>query len=136
MVGTTDRSMAAISWAWLRRKTRHAWLGGASPLDHVFGDTRLRDLKTELEQLAVEAWRSPKWVLHAHPPDQRAQFGLDLWPPSPSTRFPTPVAAKAGPVPTHERLGPNDCENLQDRRKPAIQLDQEPAIIVREPDAT
>jgi hypothetical protein len=39
-------------------------------------------------------------------------------------------------VPTHERLGPDDCENLQDRRKPAIQLDQEPAIIVREPDAT
>jgi hypothetical protein len=31
---------------------------------------------------------------------------------------------------------PNDCENLQDRRKPAIQLDKEPAIIVREPDAT
>jgi hypothetical protein len=29
-------------------------------------------------------------------------------------RLPTPVAAKAGPVPTHERLGPDDCENLQD----------------------
>src|SRR5882672_11319709 len=26
----------------------------------------------------------------------------------------TPVAAKAGPMPTHERLGPDDCENLQD----------------------
>jgi hypothetical protein len=46
------------------------------------------------------------------------------------------VAAKAGPVPTHERLGPDDCENLQDKRKPAIQLDQEPAITVRKPDAT
>lgn len=33
-------------------------------------------------------------------------------------------------------LGTDDCENLQDRRKPAIQLDKEPAIIVREPDAT
>jgi hypothetical protein len=39
-------------------------------------------------------------------------------------------------VPTDERLGPDDRENLQDRRKPAIQLDKEPAIIVREPDAT
>jgi hypothetical protein len=39
-------------------------------------------------------------------------------------------------VPTHERLGPNDRENLQDRRKPAIQLDKEPAIMVRGPDAT
>src|SRR3984893_5311780 len=39
-------------------------------------------------------------------------------------------------MPTHECLGPDDCENLQDKRKPAIQLDKEPAIIVREPDAT
>jgi hypothetical protein len=36
----------------------------------------------------------------------------------------------------HERLGPDDRENLQDRWKPAIQLDKEPAIIVRGPDAT
>ena len=27
-------------------------------------------------------------------------------------------------------------EDLQDRWKPAIQLDEEPAIMVREPDAT
>src|SRR5216684_8364950 len=32
--------------------------------------------------------------------------------------------------------GPDDCENLQDCWKPAIQLDKEPAIMVREPDAT
>jgi hypothetical protein len=38
-------------------------------------------------------------------------------------------------VPTHERLGPDYCENLQDRRKPTIQLDKEPAIMIREPDA-
>src|SRR6202048_2009680 len=35
-------------------------------LDHVFGDTRLRDLKPELEQFAVNAWRAPKRVLQAH----------------------------------------------------------------------
>jgi hypothetical protein len=50
-----------------------------------------------------------------------------------SLRF---VPRDAGPAPTHERLGPNDCENLKDERKPAIQLDKEPAIMVREPDAT
>jgi hypothetical protein len=37
-------------------------------------------------------------------------------------------------MPTHKRLGPDDRENLQDRREPSIQLDQEPAIAVREPD--
>jgi hypothetical protein len=36
----------------------------------------------------------------------------------------------------HERLGPDDCENLQDWWKPAIQQDKEPAIMVRQPDAT
>src|SRR6202011_2584937 len=36
---------------------------------------------------------------------------------------------------TKERLGPDDCENLQDCRKPAIQLDKETAIMVREPEA-
>jgi len=39
-------------------------------------------------------------------------------------------------MPTHERLGLDDRENLQDRRNPAVQLDEEPAIMVREPDAT
>ena len=37
-------------------------------------------------------------------------------------------------MPTHERLGTDDREDLQDRRKPSIQLDKEPAIVIREPD--
>jgi len=37
-------------------------------------------------------------------------------------------------MPTHERLGTDDREDLQDRRKPSMQLDKEPAIVVREPD--
>src|SRR3981189_1967387 len=55
--------------------------GRPASLDHVFGDTRLRDLKPELEQLTVDARRSPKRIVHAHPPDQYAQFRVDLWPP-------------------------------------------------------
>jgi hypothetical protein len=72
----------------------------------------------------------------AHPPDQDAQFRLDLRSPSPWARLPTPVAAKSGSVPTHERLGPDDCENLPDCWKPAIQLDKKQPIMVREPNAT
>src|ERR1700682_5897789 len=112
-------------------------LAGRRPsLDHVLGDARLRDLKPELEQFAVNAGRAPKRIFDAHPPDQRAQLRVDLRSPSQWARLPTPVAKKAGSMPTHERLGPDDCENLQDRRKPAIQLGKEPAIMVREPDAT
>jgi hypothetical protein len=43
-------------------------------------------------------------------------------------------AAKAGPMPPHERLRLDDRENLQNRRKPSIQLDQEPTVAVRQPD--
>src|SRR5680860_1701018 len=38
-------------------------------------------------------------------------------------------------MPTHERLGTDDREDRQDRRKPSIELDQEPAIVVRKPGA-
>ena len=34
-------------------------------------------------------------------------------------------------MPAHQGLGADDCENLQDRREPAIDLDEEPAIAVR-----
>src|SRR5467141_2482377 len=90
-------------------------LAGWPPsFDHVLGDARLRDLKPELEQFAVDAWRAPKRIFDAHPPDQHAHLRVDLRSPSPWARLPTPVAAKAGPVPAHERLGLDDCENLQD----------------------
>src|SRR3984893_15520087 len=112
-------------------------LAGRRPsFDHVLGDARLRDFKPELEQFAVDARRAPKRILHAHPTDQYAQLRVDPRSPSLWARLPTPVAAKAGPMPTHERLGPDDREDLQDRRNPAVELDKEPAIIVRKPDAT
>ncbi len=35
---------------------------------HVFGDTRLRDLKPELEQLAMDARRTPQRIVDAYLP--------------------------------------------------------------------
>jgi hypothetical protein len=84
------------------------------------GNARLRDIKPELEQFTVDTRRTPKQILHAHLPDQRAEVRLDLRPPSPSPRLPTPVAAKAGTMPPHERLRLDDREDLQNRRKPSI----------------
>ena len=84
----------------------------------------------------MDTWRAPKRIFDAHPPDQYAQLRLELRSPSPAARRPTPVSVKANSVPTHERLGPDDCENLQNCWEPAIQLDKEQAIMVRQPDAT
>src|SRR5258708_971418 len=123
-------------WSMITQEGSPSLAGWPPSFNHVLGDARLRDFKPELEQFAVDAWRAPKRIFDAHPADQYAQLRVDLRSPSLWARLPTPIAAKAGPVPTHERLGPDDGENLQDWWKPAIQLDKEPAIMVREPDAT
>src|SRR3977135_3881957 len=79
---------------------------------------------------------SPKQILRAHLSDQRAQFNLDSWAPSSPPRFPTPIATKAGPVPTHQRLRMDNRNDLQDRWKPSIHLDEEPAVVVGRLSAT
>ena len=66
---------------------------------------------------------------------KNAQLRADLRPPSKRARLPTPVPTKAGPMPTDEGLGTDDRNDLQDRRKPSIQLDEEEAITIRKPDA-
>jgi len=77
----------------------------------------------------------PERVLDAHLRISRPQFRVDLRPPAKRARLPTPAPTKAGLMPTHERLGTDDHEDLQDRWKLAIQLDKEQAIVVRKPDA-
>src|SRR3954451_12062259 len=56
-------------------------VGRPAPLDHVFGNARLRHIKPKLEQFAMDTWRAPKRIFDAHLPDQRAQSRLDLRPP-------------------------------------------------------
>src|SRR6266404_977275 len=108
---------------------------GARPV-HPIRDARLSDLETELEQLAMDARRTPQRIVNAHPPDQRAQVHVDLRSTSKRARFPTPVPTEADPMPTYEGLGPDDRDCLEDRWEPSIQHDQEQAMPIRELDAT
>src|SRR5262245_59040458 len=99
-------------------------LGGRPrSLDHVFRDARLSDFKAELEQLTMDTGGAPQRIVNAHLPDQGAQVRVDLRTASKAAGFPTPVSAKAGPVPAHEGRGLDDRYGLQHRRKPPIQLD-------------
>src|SRR6185437_8230576 len=133
MVGTMNRSMAAMSGAWLRRKVFHPWLGGLRRLTMYLATL---DCATSNPSLSSSPWMrgAPQsgFSLRAHLPDQRTQFRLDRRSPSPSTRLPTPIATKAGPMPTYQRFGSNNHENRKDRREPAIELNEEPAVVVRE----
>src|ERR1700694_2745094 len=87
-------------------------------------------LNPSSSSFAVDAWRTPKLVLRAHLPDQRAQFYLDSRAPSPRVRFPTLIATKAGPMPPHQRFRLDNRNDLQDRWKPSIHLDEEPVVVV------
>jgi hypothetical protein len=123
-------SMAANVRRVVAQKGAPALAWWSASLDHVLGDGRLGDLEAELEQFAVDAWRSPKRVLPVHPLDQSPEVRLDRRPRE--RDLTAPVATKTGPMPMHERLGTDNREHLQDRWKPSIQLDKEPAIVVRE----
>ena len=81
----------------------------------------------------MDARRSSKRILDAHPTDQCTEVRLDLWLPSPRARLSMPIATKASTMPTHERLGLDFVRTCRIRRNPSIQLDQEPAVIVRQP---
>src|SRR5262245_12732120 len=76
----------------------------SSVFDHVFGDGRLCDLKAKLEELAVDARGAPQRVLHAHLPDEIAQFTIDLRPTRPMSGFPAPESSEACAMPAQDRL--------------------------------
>src|SRR5450755_4010922 len=117
MVGTTNRSMAAMSGAWLCKKVRHRWLGGPRRLTMYLATL---DCATSNPSLRSSPWMrgAPQSGFSMLIRRISARLRLYLGATSPSTRFPTPVTAKADLVPTQERLGPNDREYLQDRWKP------------------
>src|SRR5262249_25541539 len=135
MVGTTNKSMAAICSAWLRRKVLQRWPAGVTFLGHVLGDGRLSHRKAELEQFAMNGAPQSKFSTIIRRIKARKSALICGRPPQ-VPRFPTPIAAKTGTMPAHQRLGPDDRDHLEDRRKPAIQLDEEQAIAVRELDPT
>ena len=84
----------------------------------------------------MDARRPPKLVLRTHLPDPRAQFVLDWRTPSPRVRFPTPIAPKACPMPPNQRFRLDNRNDRQDRWKPSIHLDEEPAVVVGRLSAT
>jgi len=53
MVGTTNKSMAAMSGAWLRKKVRHPWLGGPRRLTMYLATL---DCATSTPSLSSSPW--------------------------------------------------------------------------------
>src|SRR5262249_7523925 len=81
-VGTTNRSMAAIACAWLRKNVFQV-CDGDPPRTMYFETVDWATSKAEHQQLAVDPRCSPPRVFLAHPSDEIAQLSIDLWPPCP-----------------------------------------------------
>ena len=62
----------------------------------------------------------------------RPRIAADLRAASRGAGFPAPVAAKPCAMPAHKGLWPDDHHGLEDRWKPAIQLDEKQTIAVGE----
>src|SRR5258708_7837191 len=81
---------------------------------HPTRDRSLRDIKAEHEKLAVEAWRSPRWVLNDHPENQFLNLLRRLSSPDrpPDLGNQLPVQTESAPVPTHHGFGRDRNEGL------------------------
>ena len=103
--------------AWLRKNVPQLCPDGSLFLTMYLADGRRSHRKAEFEQLSMDARRTPKNVLNAHPSDQGPQIPTDLWSATQVPRFPPPIATKSGTMPAHQRLWPNDLDRLEDRRE-------------------
>ena len=88
--------------------------------------TRLADVNAQLEQLAVNPWSAPEWVLAAQGPNQRAHFFRHAWSPRLTVPdLPGPEQTKALPVPADDGRGFDDKDAglpiVPDRAQPSPQ---------------
>src|SRR5258706_4309909 len=81
---------------------------------HPTRDRSLRDIKTGHEKLAMDAWRSPRWVLSHHPGNQFPNFLRCLSSPCgpPDLGDQLPVQTESAPVPTHHGFRRHRNEGL------------------------
>src|ERR1700739_3722471 len=120
MVGTTKRSIAPMPSAWSR--------GRPPPPRHVLGDAGLADLDAELEQLAMDSWRSPQRVGDAHLADQPANFQRYGRATAAMPRFPAPIQSETGAVPTDHGVRLHNRQRLDGIRRQTIQPNKDQAI--------
>jgi hypothetical protein len=84
---------------------------------HVLGNSRLGDVDTKFQQLAMNTRRAPERVIAADFADQIAYLGGDRRSAETTSRLPAPVETEAASMPTYQRLGLEDDRGPEQRRK-------------------
>jgi hypothetical protein len=77
-------------------------------------DTPFREIETQLEQFAMNARRSPGWILSNHTEDQGANLFTDTLPSSylADSGDPPPIQTKSRSMPVHDRSRSDQDESL------------------------
>jgi hypothetical protein len=78
--------------------------------DHVLRYSPLRHFNTQLEQLAVDAGRAPAWIGKTHPADEISDLLGYRRSAVRKSALPSPVEAKALPVPSDDGFRFHDQE--------------------------
>jgi hypothetical protein len=125
--------MAAMWAVWLHRglPPRREW--SATPR-HVLGNRRLGDVDTQLQQLAMNAWRTPKGIVAADGSDQISDVSGACRPADTTTRLPAPVQAEAAAVAAQQRLRLEDDRSSEQRREQAVEPDKDQPICGAQPE--
>src|SRR5262245_51999776 len=98
------------------------------PRYHVDGNRGLGDRDAKFEQFAVDPGRAPQRVLKTHSSDQVAHLSRDPRSATGRAGFPSPVAGKTLAMPTHDSLGPDDAQGIQNARVTTIEPDEQGAV--------
>ena len=93
------------TFGWLRLSRR--------PL-HPTRNGSLRDIEAEHKKFAMDARRSPRWVLNNHPENQLSNFLRGLSSPNlyPDSGDQSPIHTKTGPVPTDHSFRRDNDESF------------------------
>ena len=104
-----------------------------APLWHQPGNGTFREIEAELEELGMDAWRTPQRIRGGHTPDQSLELRVDGRATSGRTaRESGPVLTKASPLPPQDGVGSDDHEGLLPPGPDSGQPDPEEAITSAE----
>jgi hypothetical protein len=105
--------------------------GLGTTLGHEAGDGALGDVDAELEELPVDARRTPQGIRRGHRPDEGGDLGADGWAAaSGPARTAGPVLAEASPLPSEDSVRRHDHEGRSPAGPDSGQADPEEAVNV------
>jgi hypothetical protein len=87
-------------------------VGASVQASQIARDSPFRDDEAELLQLAMDLRRSPLRILVRQALDQTSDLIGDSRSATLAARTPTPIETEAGAVPSDDRLGLNDDEDI------------------------